>query len=103
MQLENGIALSQQQFDELERTYKDKLKLAEWEKNKHLECNIVDREKFDNIYADLKAKLENKNEALEIEIKAKIQDNIVLAEELYKMKERNADIDSKLDFQNIYA
>jgi len=100
MQLENGTALSQQQFDELERTYKEQLKLAEREKNKHLECNIVDREKFDNIYADLKAKLENKNEALEIEIKAKIQDNRVLAEELYKMKERNADIDSKLDFQN---
>lgn len=74
--------------------------MVEREKNKHLEANIIDREKFDNIYADLKAKLENKNEALEIEIKAKIQDNRVLAEELYKFKEKNADLESKLDFQN---
>ncbi len=100
MQLDKENNLSQQQFNELERTYQEQLKLVEREKNKHLECNIIDREKFDNIYTDLKGKLENKNEALEIEIKAKIQDNRVLAEELYKYKERNADNESKLDFQN---
>ena len=53
MQLENGTALSQQQFDELERTYKEQLKLAEREKNKHLECNIFDREKFENLYTQI--------------------------------------------------
>mmetsp|Transcript_65036 Transcript_65036/g.55201 ORF Transcript_65036/g.55201 Transcript_65036/m.55201 type:complete len:313 (-) Transcript_65036:17-955(-) len=100
MQLEKENGMSSNKLEELERTYIEQLKLVEKEKSKHLEANIVDREKFDNIYADLKAKLENRNEALEIEIKAKIQDNRVLAEELYKMKEKYADSDSKLDFQN---
>jgi hypothetical protein len=49
MQLDNENTLSQQQFDELERTYKEQIKLVEREKNKHLEANVVDREKFDNI------------------------------------------------------
>jgi len=44
--------------------------------------------------------LESRNDSLEIEIKAKIQDNRILAEELYKTKSKYADSESKLDFQN---
>ena len=44
MQLDQENNLSQQQFNELERTYQEQLKLVEREKNKHLECNIIDSE-----------------------------------------------------------
>lgn len=56
--------------------------MVENEKTKHLEANRQDREKFEGTINDLKLKSENKCEALEIEIKAKIQDNRILAEEL---------------------
>lgn len=84
---------------DIEQSCKEELRIVEMEKNRHLEANRQDRERFDQALEDLRGKLENKNEALEIEIKAKINDNRILAEELYKMKEKVSDFDTKLDFQ----
>jgi len=43
-------------FQNQEYTFKEQLRMAENEKNKHLEANRLDREKFENTMEDIRVK-----------------------------------------------